>query len=90
MKTQKPSALSFDESIIDFLSENDKMIYCICERAIVYFEVVPEYRGKGVATALLERTVADATAEGCNAVEGFPHKRRKRYEWDFTEPIRLL
>lgn len=59
------------------------------EKAVVCFEIAPEHRGKGVATALLLRVVADAKAEGYIAVEGFPVVRDERYEWDSAGPIRL-
>jgi GNAT superfamily N-acetyltransferase len=59
------------------------------ERAVVCFEIAPEFRGKGVATALLQRVVADAKVDGCFAVEGYPVKREERYEWDHTGPVRL-
>jgi len=59
------------------------------EKVVVCFEVAPEFRGQGVATALLKRVIDDATAEGCAAIEGFPRKRDKRYEWDFTGPMKL-
>lgn len=59
------------------------------EKAVVCFEIAPEYRGKGVATALLRRVVADAKAEGYAAIEGFPVVRGERYEWDSAGPIRL-
>jgi GNAT superfamily N-acetyltransferase len=59
------------------------------EKAVVCFEIAPEYRGKGVATALLLRVVSDAKAEGYIAVEGFPVMRDERYEWDNHGPIRL-
>ena len=61
------------------------------EIAVVCFEIAPDYRGMGVATALLNRVVADAAAEGYTAVEGFPrkHDNGKRDEWDFTGPARL-
>ncbi len=59
------------------------------EKAVVCFEIAPEFRGKGVATALLLRVVADAKAEGYIAIEGFPVVRNKRYEWDNAGPIRL-
>jgi GNAT superfamily N-acetyltransferase len=52
------------------------------EKAVTCFEIAPEYRGKGVATALLKRVCADAKAEGYIAVEGFPVKRDERFEWD--------
>lgn len=56
---------------------------------MVCFEIAPEYRGRGVATALLQRAVADAKAEGYLAVEGFPVVRSERYEWDYAGPVRL-
>ena len=59
------------------------------EKAVVCFEIAPEFRGKGVATALLRQVVADAKAEGYIAVEGFPVVRGERYEWDSAGPIRL-
>jgi GNAT superfamily N-acetyltransferase len=59
------------------------------EKAVVCFEIAPEYRGKGVATALLNQVVADAKTEGYAAVEGFPRVHSERDEWDFTGPARL-
>lgn len=59
------------------------------EKAVTCFEIAPEYRGKGVATALLARVCEDAKAEGYTAVVGFPVVRDERYEWDCTGPIRL-
>ena len=59
------------------------------EKAVVCFEIAPEYRGKGVATALLQRVIDDARAEGYTAVEGYPILRDERYEWDCTGPMRL-
>lgn len=59
------------------------------EKAVVCFEIAPEFRGKGVASALLQRVVADAKAEGCIAVEGFPDVRSERFEWDYRGPVRL-
>ncbi|HBR31389.1 MAG TPA: hypothetical protein DD733_04840 [Clostridiales bacterium] len=59
------------------------------EKAVVCFEIAPEYRGKGVATALLQRVINDAKAEGYSAVVGFPAVRNERYEWDFSGPVRL-
>ena len=60
------------------------------EKAVVCFEISPEYRGKGVATALLNRVVMDAKAEGYLAVEGFPQIHTERFEWDYTGPVGLF
>ena len=59
------------------------------EKAVVCFEISPEHRGKGVATALLQQVITDAKSEGCIAVVGFPVKRDERYEWDNHGPMRL-
>lgn len=59
------------------------------EKAVVCFEIAPEYRRKGVATALLQRVIDDAIIEGYTAVEGFPVVRDERYEWDSPGPLRL-
>jgi Acetyltransferases len=59
------------------------------EKAVVCFEIAPEYRGKGVATALLQQVIADAKVEGYIAIVSFPVIRNERYEWDCTGPVRL-
>ncbi|MCL2708457.1 MAG: GNAT family N-acetyltransferase [Defluviitaleaceae bacterium] len=59
------------------------------EKLVVCFEIAPEYRGIGIASALLERVVSDAAAEGYAAVEGFARKRDTRDDWDFTGPARM-
>ncbi len=59
------------------------------EKAAVCFEIAPDYRGKGIATALLQRVIDDARAEGYRAVEGFPVVRDERFEWDSTGLVRL-
>jgi GNAT superfamily N-acetyltransferase len=59
------------------------------EKAVICFEIAPEYRGKGVASALLNRVIADARAEGYQAVVGFPVVRSERFEWDNAGPLRL-
>lgn len=59
------------------------------EMAVVCFEIAPEYRGKGVATALLNRVLADAKSNGYKSVDAFPVIRNERYEWDCAGPYRL-
>jgi len=41
-------------------------------KSAVCFLVLPEARGQGVATALLNRVITDAAAEGYACVEGYP------------------
>ena len=57
--------------------------------SVVCFSIAPEYRSKGVSTALLERVITDAKAEGFEAVEGYAHIRKERYDMDFKGPARL-
>ena len=57
--------------------------------AIVCFSIAPDYRGKGVSTALLERVVSDAKAAGYDAVEGYAHIRKAQEEFDFKGPEKL-
>jgi GNAT superfamily N-acetyltransferase len=59
------------------------------EKVVVCFEIDPNYRGKGVATALLQKVIDDAKAEGYIAVEANARTRAERYEWDHTGPLRL-
>jgi GNAT superfamily N-acetyltransferase len=96
--------LAFDDGVaIGWCNANDKANFPIesCtgarfhapaekrEKAVVCFEISPEYRKKGVATALLQRVIADAEIEGYIAIEGFPVVREERYEWDNAGPVRL-
>lgn len=59
------------------------------EKALICFEIAPEYRKKGVATALLQRVIDDAIAEGYLAVAAFPVVRDERYEWDCRGPAHM-
>lgn len=58
-------------------------------KSIVCFEISPAYRGKGIATQLLERVCADAKTEGYDFVEGYPVERTQRSELAFTGPMHL-
>lgn len=57
--------------------------------SVVCFSIAPEYRSKGVSTALLEKVIADAKAEGFEAVEGYAHILKGRDDFDFKGPTRL-
>jgi Predicted acetyltransferase len=58
-------------------------------KIVACFEIAPQYRMKGIATALLSHVCEDAKAEGFNAVEGFPFILTERFEWDNCGPVRL-
>ncbi|MEO3946324.1 GNAT family N-acetyltransferase [Gorillibacterium sp. CAU 1737] len=57
--------------------------------SIVCFAIAPDYRGKGVAAAFLEKVCADARAEGFTAVEAYAQVQEERVDYDFNGPIRL-
>lgn len=93
--------LVFDKGIaIAWCNANDKTYYrqipTFAEennigrtKSLMCFEVSPEYRGKGVATALLERVIVDAQADGYVAIEGYPQVQKNRETFDFVGPVRL-
>jgi len=57
--------------------------------SIVCFAIAPDYRGKGVASALLERIIADAVSQNFVAIEGYVDTKYAGEYWDFTGPARL-
>jgi GNAT superfamily N-acetyltransferase len=77
--------VSRHQAVPDFARENTRGNTL----SIVCFAVAPEYRGKGVATALLEYAVCDAVSQGFTAVEGYVNTKHSGEYWDFTGPARL-
>lgn len=57
-------------------------------KAVVCFEICPEYRGKGIATRLLDRVCADARSEGYEFVEAYPTAGAQG-ALAFAGPVRL-
>lgn len=58
-------------------------------KAVTCFTIAPEYRGKGIATALLSRVLQDARQEGYAAVEGYPRPHDHQEPFDYHGPIRM-
>ena len=58
-------------------------------KSIVCFEIAPEWRGRGIASALLRRVCDDAGRDGYDAVEAYPVLRERREPLDFTGPVSL-
>lgn len=58
--------------------------------SVLCFAIAPEYRGQGLSLALLDRIVADATAQGYAAVEGYPRIQKDREPYDFNGPLHLF
>lgn len=71
--------------IPDFARQNA----CGKTMSVVCFAIAPEYCGKGVASSLLERVIADAKAMGYAAVEGYAYVQKERGGYDFKGPIHL-
>jgi GNAT superfamily N-acetyltransferase len=58
-------------------------------KAIVCFEIAPDYRGKGIASMLLNRVCKDAKAEGFKYVEAYPVKDGGYMGMAFTGPMHM-
>lgn len=57
--------------------------------SIVCFEIAPEYRGIGIASALIDKVCDDAKSAGYTAVEGYARLSDKRNDFDYQGPVRL-
>lgn len=58
-------------------------------KSVVCFEIAPEFRGNGIATALLERVCLDAQNDGYAFVEAYPMKQVHNNALAFTGSIHL-
>ncbi|MGN1021680.1 MAG: GNAT family N-acetyltransferase [Aristaeellaceae bacterium] len=65
---------------------------CACGKAmsIVCFEIAPEYRGMGVASALIGHVCDAARTAGYAAAEGYAEPGDTRNAFDFHGPVRLF
>lgn len=57
--------------------------------SIVCFLVSPDDRGKGIATLLLARIIADYRSKGYNYLEAYPAKGSRSCELNYKGPLRL-
>lgn len=78
------------ESYTGFVPDFARQITCGKTIAIVCFEIAPGYRGKGIASALIDRVCTDAKRAGYIAVEGYAQIKDQKNDFDFTGPVRLL
>ena len=76
---------SYSGFVPDFARNN------ICGKtvSIVCFEIAPEYRGKGIASAFIDRVCNDAKSKGYIAVEGYAKLSDERDDFDYQGPVRL-
>ena len=77
------------DSYAGFVPEFARENACGKTVSIVCFEIAPEYRGMGIASALIGRVCMDAKANGYAAVEGYAMLSGRRDEFDFHGPLRL-
>ena len=77
------------ESYSGFVPAFAKENICGKTISIVCFEIAPEYRGIGIASAFIERVCNDAKEKGYMAVEGYAKFSEKRDNFDFQGPMQL-
>ena len=77
------------ESYVGFVPEFARENICGKTVSIVCFEIAPEYRGMGIASAFIDRVCNDAKSNGYIAVEGYARLSDKRNDFDYQGPIRL-
>ena len=77
------------ESYVGFVPEFARTNTCGKTISIVCFEIAPEYRGMGLASAFIDRICADAKLKGYVAVEGYSKIYEGRNDYDFYGPVRL-
>lgn len=77
------------ESYAGFVPAFAREITCGKTVSIVCFEIAPEYRGMGIASAFIDRVCADARSGGCAAVEGYPKLSDQRNDFDYRGPLSL-
>ena len=77
------------ESYVGFVPEFARNITCGKTISIVCFEIAPEYRGIGIASAFISRVCSDARSNGYSAVEGYAIISDQRNDFDFQGPYHL-
>ena len=77
------------ENYVGFVPAFARNITCGKTMSIVCFEIAPEYRGMGIASAFITRVCTDAKSMGYVAVEGYPRLSYERNDFDFQGPYRL-
>ena len=76
---------SYTGFVPNFARENS----CGKTMSIVCFEIAPQYRGMGIASAFIERICIDAKANGYMAVEGYSRIFDVRNDYDYQGPVQL-
>ncbi len=58
-------------------------------KSVFCFTVAPEMRGKGIASALLEKVIEDARADGYDYIEAYPNKEKTDMYYNYVGPLNL-
>lgn len=77
------------ESYVGFVPQFAREKICGKTISIVCFEIAPEYRGMGIASAFIDKVCEDAKFKGYVAVEGYANLSDVRNDFDYQGPIRL-
>jgi len=67
------------------VAKDDKKV-----KSVFCFSISPSYRGKGLATALLNHVCDDARREGFDFVEAYPNEKFADTEKDFMGPRKMF
>ena len=77
------------ESYANFVPDFARKNTCGKTISIVCFEIAPEYRGIGIASAFIEQVCRDAKSNGYVAVEGYATVSDKRNDYDYQGPMEM-
>ena len=77
------------ESYAGFVPAFARDIACGKTVSIVCFEIAPEYRGMGIASAFIDRVCNDAKKDGYAAVEGYANLSAEHNDFFYQGPVRL-
>ena len=77
------------ESYAGFVPAFARDIACGKTVSIVCFEIAPEYRGMGIASAFIDRVCNDAKKDGYAAVEGYANLSAEHNDFVYQGPVRL-
>ena len=77
------------DSYVGFVPDFARKNTCGKTMSIVCFEIAPEYRGMGIASAFIEQVCRDAKLNGYAVVEGYSKVSDIRSDYDYQGPIEL-
>ena len=78
------------DSYAGFVPDLARRNICGKTVSIVCFEIAPEYRGMGIASAFIEKVCSDAKADGYVAVEGYTTLSKEKSKFDYRGSAELF